>query len=119
MQPLVLLDKFSSSDYDEARQKVAYMKATSLYKSGQFAEAIEYYTQAIKVHNNTYIIAASLYWKAQAYFELKEFTLAIETFYEVKKQGQIFGIAHGPFAQLSFRVCVLSTKELYIGDHRL
>ena len=26
----VLLDKFSSSDYDEARQKVAYMKATSL-----------------------------------------------------------------------------------------
>ena len=70
---LVLLDKFSSSDYDEARQKVAYMKATSLYKSGQFAEAIEYYTQAIKVHNNTYIIAASLYWKAQAYFELKEF----------------------------------------------
>ena len=85
---LVLLDKFSSSDYDEARQKVAYMKATSLYKSGQFAEAIEYYTQAIKVHNNTYIIAASLYWKAQAYFELKEFPLAIETFYEAKSKAK-------------------------------
>ena len=39
MQPLLVLEKFSSKEYDEARQKVAYMKATSLFKSGQFAEA--------------------------------------------------------------------------------
>ena len=83
---LVLLDKFSSSDYDEARQKVAYMKATSLFKSGQFAEAIKFYTQAIKTHYNAFIIAASIYWKAQAYFELKEYALAIETFFEAKNK---------------------------------
>ena len=55
---LALLEKFTSKEYDEARQKVAYTKATS-FKSGQFAEAISYYTQAIKTHNNTFIIAAS------------------------------------------------------------
>ena len=83
---LVLLDKFSSSEYDEARQKVAYMKATSLYKSGQYAEAIKFYSQAIKTHDNTFIKTAALYWKAQAYFELKEYALAIETFFEAKNK---------------------------------
>ena len=85
---LALLEKFTSKEYDEARQKVAYMKATSLFKSGQFAEAISYYTQAIKTHNNTFIIAASIYWKAQAYFELKEYALALEHFFEAKNKSK-------------------------------
>ena len=94
---LVLLDKFSSNEYDEARQKVAYMKATSLFKSGQFVEAIKFYTQAIKTHNNTFIVAASTYWKAQAYFELKEYALAIETFFEAKNKPKFSKL---PSAQL-------------------
>ena len=81
---LALLDKFSSSDYDEARQIVSYLKATSLYKSGQFAAAIEYYTAAIKAFKNPLIIANATCWQAQAYFELKEYTLALELFQEAK-----------------------------------
>ena len=82
---LTLLDKFSSSDYDEARQIVSYLKATSLYKSGQFAAAIEYYTAAIKADKNALIIANATYWQAQAYFELKEYTLALDLFQEAKR----------------------------------
>ena len=83
---LDLLEKLSASQFNDARQKVFYLKATSLYKTGQFKEAIEFYASAIKAHSNTYIIATSLYWQAQAYFELKEYALALETFLEAKAQ---------------------------------
>jgi len=83
---LDLLEKLSASQFNEARQKVFYLKATSLYKTGQFKEAIEFYASAIKAHSNAYIIATSLYWQAQAYFELKEYALALETFLEAKAQ---------------------------------
>jgi tetratricopeptide (TPR) repeat protein len=83
---LDLFEKLSASQFNEARQKVFYLKATSLYKTGQFKEAIEFYASAIKAHSNAYIIATSLYWQAQAYFELKEYALALETFLEAKAQ---------------------------------
>ena len=83
---LDLLEKLSASQFNEARQKVFYLKATSLDKTGQFKEAIEFYASAIKAHSNAYIIATSLYWQAQAYFELKEYALALETFLEAKAQ---------------------------------
>lgn len=82
---LGLLDKFSSSDFDEAKQIVSYLKANSLYKSGQFASAIEYYTAAIKAYKNPLIIANATYWQAQANYELKEYALALELFQEAKR----------------------------------
>ncbi|MGB2476006.1 MAG: tetratricopeptide repeat protein [Flavobacteriaceae bacterium] len=81
---LQLLDKLSSSEFDEARQKVAYMKATSLYKSGQFRAAITYYSTAEKAGKSQRISAAAKYWQAQAYFELKEYDSALEAFFEAK-----------------------------------
>jgi len=83
---LVLLEKLNANEFDDARQKVLYLKATSLYKTGQFKEAINFYAAAIKTHSNPYIIATSLYWQAQAYFELKEYALALETFFVAKSQ---------------------------------
>jgi len=87
---LGLLDKFSSSDFDEAKQIVSYLKANSLYKSGQFASAIEYYTAAIL------IIANATYWKAQASYELKEYALALELFQEAKRFPKFSSL---PFAK--------------------
>jgi len=89
---LGLLDKFSSSDFDEAKQIVSYLKANSLYKSGQFASAIEYYTAAI----NPLIIANATYWKAQASYELKEYALALELFQEAKRFPKFSSL---PFAK--------------------
>ena len=68
-----------------AKQIVSYLKASSLYKSGQFASAIEYYTAAIKAYKNPLIIANATYWQAQANYELKEYALALELFQEVKR----------------------------------
>jgi len=83
---LLLLDKFSSNIYDDARQKVTYMKATSLYKSGQYLEAIDFYTQSIKAADNSEIIFLALYWKGQAQYELNQFENALETFLALQKR---------------------------------
>ena len=93
---LVLLDKFSSSDFDEAKQIVSYLKASSLYKSGQFASAIEYYIAAIKAYKNPLIIANATYWQAQANYELKEYALALELFQEAKRLPKFSSL---PFAK--------------------
>ena len=93
---LVLLDKFSSSDFDEAKQIVSYLKASSLYKSGQFASGIEYYTAAIKAYKNPLIIANATYWQAQANYELKEYALALELFQELKRLPKLSSL---PFAK--------------------
>jgi TolA-binding protein len=82
---LGMLDKFYSSDFDEAKQIVSYLKANSLYKSGKFASAIEYYTAAIKAYKNPLVIANATYWQAQANYELKEYALALELFHEAKR----------------------------------
>lgn len=82
---LGILDKFYSSDFDEAKQIVSYLKANSLYKSGQFASAIEYYTAAIKAYKNPLVIVNATYWQAQANYELKEYALALELFQKAKR----------------------------------
>lgn len=83
---LVLLDKFSSNMYDDARQKVMYMKATSLFKSGQYASAIDYYSQSVKAHDNNEIISLALYWKGQAHYELNQFDNALDTFVDLQRR---------------------------------
>jgi TolA-binding protein len=93
---LVLLDKFSSSDFDQAKQIVSYLKACSLYKSGQFASAIEYFTAAIKAFKNPLIIANATYWQAQANYELREYALASELFQEAKRLPKFSSL---PFAK--------------------
>ncbi len=93
---LALLDKLSSSAYDQARQIVSYLKATSLYKSGQFAAAIQYYLAAIKADNNPLILANATYWQGQAYFELKEYALALESYQAAKRLPKFSSLA---FAQ--------------------
>ena len=108
---LVLLDKFSSSDFDAARQIVSYLKANSLYQSGQFSSAIDYYTKAIKAHKNTSIIAHATYWLGQAYFELNEYKLALANFEEAERLPRFSGL---PFAkQLHYHMgyCYFNLKN--------
>ena len=90
---LLLLEKFSSSDFDEAKQIVSYLKANSLYKSGQYAAAIGYYAAAVKVYKNPLIIANATYWQAQAHYELKEYTLALDLFQQAKRLPQFSSLA--------------------------
>ena len=134
---LVLLEKLNANQFDEARQKVLYLKATSLYKTGQFKEAIDFYRAAVKAHSNAYIIATALYWQAQAYFELKEYALALETFLEAKAQPRFktlegaalfdyhlgyayFNLKNYPMALSSFERFLASPQSVnYERDARL
>lgn len=77
---LELLDKLPGAKYDEARQKVMYMKATALFKAGQYAAAEKYYQSVIKLDNDPALSAASGYWQAQSLFERKRYQAAIDAY---------------------------------------
>ena len=108
---LRLLDKFSSSDFDEAKQIVSYLKANSLYKSGQFAEAITYYKTAIKAYENPLIIVNATYWQAQAYFELKQYNLALTLFKEAKRLPKFSSLAFSKAIEYHNGYCYFKLKN--------
>lgn len=82
---LQLLNKLPGSKYDPARQQVMYMKATALYKGGQFTQAETFYKKVIKLDNAKELTVSALYWAAQCQFEKKYFTQAIEGYLAVKQ----------------------------------
>lgn len=108
---LALLEKLGSSDYDEARQKVVYMKATSLYKSGQFQTAIDFYDQTQKTHNDQRIKVAAMYWQAQALFEIKKYEDALDLFLEVKRQPQFNRLETASLVDYHIGYCYFNTKN--------
>ena len=108
---LTLLEKLGSSDYDQARQKVTYMKATSLYKSGQFQAAIDFYTQAQKADNDQHIVNAAMYWQAQALFEIKKYEDALDLFLEVKRQPQFNRLETAGLIDYHIGYCYFNMKN--------
>lgn len=108
---LTLLDNLSGGDYDEARQKVMYMKAISLYKSGKFKTAIDYFIKARKVHTHQRIQASSLYWQAQAHFEVGQFEEAIEAFEEAKRAPAFRSLENAEGVDYQLGYCYFQLKN--------
>ena len=76
---LALLKKVSGKKYAPIRQRVHYKKAISLYKGGQFAQAVAQWDEALKVDDNPPFETQILYWKSQALYALAAYEDSIET----------------------------------------
>ncbi len=72
-----ILNKKSGSQYDNALQKVNYLKAIALYQSGLYDDAIEFFNESLKKNKDKTIEANCLYWSALAKYELNDFQGAI------------------------------------------
>jgi len=77
------LEMISEKDHGmkEAYQKVAYYRGLELFNNLHYEEAIEKFDKSLQYpgYNRT-IAAQSNYWKAEAYYQLKEYQKAIESY---------------------------------------
>lgn len=76
---LALLKKVTGKKYAPVRQRVHYKKAISLYKGGQFTQAINQLEDAMKADKNPGFETQILFWKSQAHYALAEYEKSIET----------------------------------------
>ena len=86
-EALKILEKESGSKISELIIKVSYMKAMNLFKYGLYEESIDYFNKVIKLSKSSIINSNSLYWKAQAFYELNDYNSALKTFDEFIKDS--------------------------------
>ena len=80
---LETLEKGNSSKNTEVYQKVLFYRAIELHKEKQYAEAISLFDKAIVSNNNNEFTQRSQFWKAESYYLLEEFTVAISEYKKV------------------------------------
>ena len=65
----------------EAYQRAAYFRALELFNESEFVTAIEYFDKSLKYKISENAIATNcLYWKAESYYSLDNFIVAIESY---------------------------------------
>ncbi len=75
--------KIKNTEILEAYQRIAYYRALELFSNLQFKQSIEAFDKALSVppYNKT-IKALSIYWKAEAYYRIKNYDNAIKNYKE-------------------------------------
>jgi TolA-binding protein len=77
------LEQLSEKDHrmKEAYQKVAYYRGLELFNNLHYEEAVETFNKSLQYPGyNRLISAQSNYWKAEAYYQLKDYENAIESY---------------------------------------
>jgi TolA-binding protein len=75
------LEKISEKDrgMKEAYQKVAYYRGLELFNNLHYLQAVETFDKSLQFPGyNRAIVAQTNYWKAEAYYQMKEYENAIE-----------------------------------------
>jgi len=72
--------KNKSDDLKIAYQKITYFRGVEYFNDGELDEAIELFDKSLKNIYNKTITAESYYWKAEAYYRLEKFDLAIKNY---------------------------------------
>ena len=80
---LVTLEDNKESKNTEVYQKVLFYRAIELHKEKQYAQAISLFDKAIKVDKNNEYTQRSQFWKAESYYLLEEYSVAITEYQKV------------------------------------
>lgn len=72
--------KNKTKEMEYAYQKVCYYRGVELYNALSFTSAINHFEKAYNNNLDKNINALSLYWKGEAYYQLKKYEDAAETF---------------------------------------
>ena len=66
-------------------QKISYLKAMNLFRSGRFKQAISFFNKSIKSGKDNGFKALSTFWMAHSNYELNQFDLALKNFQDFTK----------------------------------
>jgi TolA-binding protein len=74
-------------------QKISFYRATELFNSLQYPEAIIKYSEALDYPINTTITALSMYWRAEGYYRLGNYEKSIEEYEAFRKASGAFAMS--------------------------
>lgn len=72
--------KVLTPELKQAYQKVAYFRGIDLYNNLSYEDAIKYFDKSMSYKFDKNINAQALYWKAEAYYKLKQYQEAINNY---------------------------------------
>lgn len=64
----------------EAKQRIAHYRGVELYRDGKFREAIDHFNLSRENFYDPKLYATSLFWRAEAFYELKDFENADDSY---------------------------------------
>ena len=81
-QALASLEKVKDKTpaLNEAYQKIAYFRGVELYTDMQYKEAVVIFNKSLTQNAQPAIKSEAMYWKGQAYYQLRDYESAIEVF---------------------------------------
>jgi tetratricopeptide (TPR) repeat protein len=97
-QALSAIDNIKSltPDLKVIYQKAAYYQGVSYFNEEGYIDAIDLFDKSLRYNFDKNIKAASIYWKAEAYYRLKDYDKAITTYKEyILEPGAIGKPEHG------------------------
>lgn len=79
---LIALEAISkkTKDLEYAYQKVSYYRAVELYNAADYNSAIKHFDKALQYPLDKYLNAQCYYWKAEAFYNLKDFKASIANY---------------------------------------
>ncbi len=88
-----------SPELQLAYQRILYSVGVQQYTKGDYQKAIAFFDRAIQINKNQDYTAKARYWKAESYYQLKNFKASIDTYKEfLISQGSfvlpMYNLAH-------------------------
>ena len=77
----------------EAYQKIAFFRASELFKVGRLNAAIKKYDESLRYDINKSIAALANYWKAEAYYGLRDYDEALKSIENFRKVNGAFNLS--------------------------
>ena len=111
---LVYLEKIKIKDNSikKAYQRVAFYRALELYNNLRFSEAIEKFDKSLDYSEyDRSIKARSHYWKAEAYYRLKNYDKAIDDYNKFLLSAGAFQLDEYKIAHYNLGYCCFNKKE--------
>ncbi len=81
-----------SPEMREIYQKVAFYRATQIFNSLKYVEALKKYDESLKYPLNKTLVALAHYWKGESYYRLGEYDKALEQFTDFREVPGAFNM---------------------------
>lgn len=104
----------------EVYQKIAFYRATELFNSVKYAEAIQKYSEALDYPINNTVTALSKYWRAESYYRLERYEKAAEEFTAFRSSNGAFALTefNSSFYQSGYAYYMLEDYQKAAVDLR-
>jgi TolA-binding protein len=120
-EALYLLESKRRPKNKEALQKVAFYLGLELYNDNKYADALSMFNKSVSEPANQYILARSLFWKAETEFYLNNFQESLISFKQFQQHADAnatpeYGELNYSLAYVYFKVKNYDQAASYFDD---